>query len=75
MSNAKPVTTTKKKYGKIETVCEIYDLNKNTWRKKAAKGDFPGIVRRRGERRLYVNLEVFDRWFRGSEGSIEEVSE
>lgn len=64
MSNTKSATLTQKKYARLETICEIYDLNLKTWRKKASRHDFPGIIRRRGERRLYIDIEAFDRWFK-----------
>lgn len=64
MSDTKSATLTQKKFATLETLCQIYDLNLKTFRKKAARREFPGIIQRRGERRLYIDVETFDRWFR-----------
>ena len=64
MSDTKSVNPTEKKFVRLETLCSLYDLNLATFRKKAARREFPGIVQRRGERRLYIDVDTFDRWFR-----------
>lgn len=47
---------------RLETLSEIYDIPLQTLRRWASKRKFPGIIKRRGERRLYVNLSKFDEW-------------
>ena len=51
-----------KKTVRLETLSEIYDIPLLTLRKWASKRKFPGIIKRRGERRIYVSLEKFDKW-------------
>lgn len=48
----------------LETLSDVYDIPLNTLRKWASQRRFPGIVKRRGARRIYVDVEKFDRWFR-----------
>jgi hypothetical protein len=52
---------------RLETISDIYDVPLNTLRKWASRREFPGIIKRRGARRLYIDIAKFDRWFRGGE--------
>ena len=49
---------------RLESLAEIYDVPIFTLRKWASERRFPGIIKRRGERRLYVDLSKFDLWFK-----------
>ena len=53
-----------KRTAQLETLSEAYDIPLNTLRKWASKRRFPGIVKQRGGRRIYVDIEKFDCWFR-----------
>ena len=57
-------TTMQRRTVKLETLSEIYDVPINTLRKWASRREFPGILKRRGARRIYVDVEKFDKWFR-----------
>lgn len=61
---------------RLETLSQLYDVPLQTLRKWAAQRMFPGIIKRKGARRLYVSLEAFDVWFKsGEENSGVEVGE
>ena len=61
---------------RLETLSEIYDIPLLTLRKWASERKFPGIIKRSGERRIYVNLEKFDKWCQeDSRDSRAEVAE
>jgi len=53
-----------KRTAQLDTLAEVYDIPLNTLRKWASKRRFPGIVKLRGARRIYVDVEKFDHWFR-----------
>ena len=53
-----------KRTAQLETLAEAYDVPLNTLRKWASRREFPGILKRRGARRIYVDVEKFDCWFR-----------
>lgn len=66
MSKFKPpeVNVLERKTAQLEDVAAIYGIPLWTIRKWAANREFPGIIRRKGARRLYVDLAKFDAWFR-----------
>lgn len=49
---------------RLETLAAMYDIPLNTLRKWASQRRFPGILKRRGARRIYIDVEKFDHWFR-----------
>lgn len=57
----------KQKTALLEGLSDIYGIPLGTVRKWASDRIFPGIIRRKGARRLYVDLEKFDEWFRSGE--------
>lgn len=75
MSKFKPpeVNVLERKTAQLEDVAAIYGIPLWTIRKWAANREFPGIIRRKGARRLYVDLKKFDAWFRS--GEVETVGE
>lgn len=58
---------------RVERVSEIYDIPLNTLRKWISRDEVPGLIRRAGGRRIYVDLKTFDEWFRL--GAIEDNGE
>lgn len=62
---------------RLERVSELYDVPLWTLRKWASQRRFPGIIRKKGGRRIYVDLKKFDDWFRedGENPKAEVVSE
>lgn len=57
---------------RLETISELYDVPLWTLRKWASKRMFPGIIQRKGTRRIYVDVEKFDTWLRSeAEGAGE----
>jgi len=52
---------------RLETLSKMYDVPIATIRRWARDRLFPGISVRKGGRRIYVDPEKFDRWFRGVE--------
>lgn len=58
---------------KLETLAKMYDITLPMIRKWAANREFPGIIRRKGGKRLYVDVAKFDAWFRS--GEVDEARE
>ena len=52
---------------RLETLSQIFDIPLLTLRKWASNREFPGIIRIKGRRRIYVNLEKFREWWLNAE--------
>lgn len=57
----------KQKTVRLETLSKLYDIPLGTIRHWASDRKFPGITKRNGGRRIYVDPEMFDQWFRGED--------
>ncbi|GJM16100.1 MAG: hypothetical protein DHS20C13_14270 [Thermodesulfobacteriota bacterium] len=57
----------KKTTVQLKTLADIYDIPLGSLRKLASKREFPGILKRKGTRTIYVDLRKFDEWFRNAE--------
>lgn len=57
----------------LKTLSEMYDLNLIQLRKQAGRREIAGLIRRPGERKWRVDLERFDKWYRGH--AVEMVGE
>ncbi len=51
------------KTARLETLSQMYDIPLWSLRKMASRREFPGIIRRKGTRRIYVDIDKFDDWF------------
>lgn len=60
---------------RLETLSAIYDVPLKTLRKWASQRRFPGIIKHKGSRRLYVDLSRFHVWFTNSEDSTDRSGE
>ena len=60
---------------RLETISKMYDIPLWSLRKMASRREFPGIIQRKGTRRIYVDIDKFDAWFRADGDSTTEVSE
>jgi hypothetical protein len=68
--NHAEVNILERRTAQLEDVAAMYGIPLSTVRKWAADRIFPGLVRRKGARRLYVDLEKFDAWFRSGEVEV-----
>jgi len=50
----------------------LYDIPIGTIRHWASDRKFPGITKRKGGRRIYVDPEQFDKWFRENDCNSQE---